>query len=215
MPNDNSFRNHLRDQDPLEDPVFRQLLPTRLLESFESTPSSRRTLRQDGSTKEERFFEVLNENVPTDAPKRIPATKLGGPKNMPLFILRQFQALLNDFHTTSAPSVGSPSPESPILDNATWANCLNVCKEMTDQLSQAERIRDTPIPMALGIHVSVCSKYIILNTSSSDIDSAANAGSLLPEYTTTNGWRLGNLGCSSICHCVGPVERGHKTSGNR
>ena len=61
--------------------------------------------------------------------------------------------MLNDFHTTLAPSRGSPGSETVLLETPTWANCLGVLKEMTDQLSQAERIRDTPIPLALGIHV--------------------------------------------------------------
>lgn len=74
---------------------------------------------------------------------------------MPLFILRQIQSLLNDFHATAAATAGSPVGETPMLDAPTWGNCIAICKELTDQLSQAERIRDTPIPMALGIHVSV------------------------------------------------------------
>lgn len=65
------------------------------------------------------------------------------------------QALLNEFHTTAASSLGSPGSETPLLETATWATCLGVVKEMTDMLTQAERIRDTPIPVALGIHVQV------------------------------------------------------------
>ena len=150
-----SNRNHLRDRDPLTDAAFCELLPQRLLGSFESTPSSSRSSETRSSVADERFEKVLNDNQPTKAPRQVQATKLGGPKNMPLFILRQIQSLLNDFHATAAPTAGSPVGNTPMLDSATWGNCIAICKELTDQLSQAERIRDTPIPMALGIHVSV------------------------------------------------------------
>lgn len=148
-------RNHLRDQDPLKDPAFRELLPQRMLASFASTPDSSRTLEKNGIDGDERFDKVINDNTPTSAPRYAPATKLGGPKNMPLFILRQIQSMLNDFHATAAPTAGAPGTDTPMLDSPTWGNCIAILKEMTDQLSQAERIRDTPIPMALGIHVSV------------------------------------------------------------
>lgn len=41
-----------------------------------------------------------------------------------------------------------------MLETPTWGTALGILKEMIEQLTQAERIRDTPIPMALGIHVS-------------------------------------------------------------
>jgi putative membrane protein len=145
----------LRDRDALRDPAFCDLLPRRILQSFEATPLSARTLEKNGTSSEERFEKVINDNTPTEAPLSAPATKLGGPKNMPLFILRQIQSILNDFHATAAPTMGAPGADTPMLDAPTWGNCIAICKEMTDQLSQAERIRDTPIPMALGIHVSV------------------------------------------------------------
>ncbi|KAK9898815.1 UPF0187-domain-containing protein [Cystobasidium minutum MCA 4210] len=149
-----AFKNHLRDQDPLKDPAFRELLSKELLASFESTPHSSRTIEKNGTSSDERFDKVINDNTPTAAPRRAQATKLGGPKNMPLCILRNIQSLLNSFHATAAPTAGAPAADSPMLDSPTWGNCIAIIKEMTDQLSQAERIRDTPIPMALGIHVS-------------------------------------------------------------
>lgn len=101
----------------------------------------------------EKFGRVLNDETSLDAPRSAGATKLGGPRNMPLLLLRQIQSVVNDFHVTAAPARGNPGSETVLLETPTWATCLNILKEMTDQLSQAERIRDTPIPKALGIHV--------------------------------------------------------------
>lgn len=186
-----SHRNHLRDLDSLEDPEFCALVPPKLLYSFQATPQNRRTdsSREKDTELPEKFDRVLNVVEPNSSgfPTKAGATKLGGPKNMPLLILRQIvsgeysmhsqqcvisttsrhadrclilfvnpllqHSILNDFHTTTAASTGSPGSETTLLETATWATCLGILKDMTEQLSQAERIRDTPIPMALGIHV--------------------------------------------------------------
>jgi hypothetical protein len=136
------------------------MLPQALLYAFRSTPQAQRTLPSRGSSDDigadEKFGRVLNDTVgatTSATPTQTRATRLGAPQNMPLFLLRQIQNTMNDFHVTLAPARGSPGSETVLLETPTWATCLGVIKEMTDQLSQAERIRDTPIPKALGIHV--------------------------------------------------------------
>jgi len=147
-----ALKHHLREADPLNDPDFCHLLPKDLLLSFSSTPVISRTISQK-AVEDEKFGRVLNVPATLKSPTKAGATKKGGPRNMPLFILRQIQTLLNEFHTSAAPSQGAPGDESPLLETPTWATCLGIIKEMTDLLTQAERIHSTPIPLALAVHV--------------------------------------------------------------
>ena len=216
-----NHRNHLRDSDSLADPAFCELLPKRLLYSFHSTPQYLRTVSSTKEDMPEKFQRVINDEIsqarPT--PTKTGATKLGGPSNMPLHLLRQIvslqsrpfhlivslmfnrqQSMLNEFHTTMAPSKGSPGGQTALLDSATWANCLSVLKEMTDQLSQAERIRDTPIPIALGIHVQVGERKSAFDNGDSMADHSrtANAGLVLSQYPATARRYAGAVGSSRI-----------------
>lgn len=84
-----AFKHHLRDSDSLDDNEFRTLLPKRLLMSFENTPERLRTLDPARSMEPEKYQRVLNDHEGTRVRKISGATKLGGPRNMPLLILRQ------------------------------------------------------------------------------------------------------------------------------
>lgn len=85
----------------------------------------------------------------TDSPRSLAQRALPGshPRgqgfNLPLAILKQLHAYLNAFHTEPYPSSGSPKGDSPALDTPTWANALTSLKELTEQLTAAERIRDS------------------------------------------------------------------------
>ena len=48
---------------------------------------------------------------------------------------------------------GSPGGEAVALDTTTWATALGLLKDLTDNVTQMERIRDTPIPLVLHVHL--------------------------------------------------------------
>lgn len=57
--------------------------------SFTSTPAIVRTISQAAGAEDEKFARVLNVEEKPQSPTAAGATKRGGPRNMPLFILRQ------------------------------------------------------------------------------------------------------------------------------
>ena len=92
-----ALKNHLRDADSLSDAEFRKLLPPAMLHNFEATPSfDRRTSGLLDSQDEEKFERVLNYDTATSAQARevkSKSTRLGAPRNMPLYLLRQIVSL--------------------------------------------------------------------------------------------------------------------------
>ncbi|KAL8278914.1 hypothetical protein RQP46_008583 [Phenoliferia psychrophenolica] len=69
--------------------------------------------------------------------------KGGVPKNLPLVIIRTMHALLNDMKAKNE------------LDAGTWAGGQSTLNQLSDSLTALERIRDTPIPMVLQIHLQL------------------------------------------------------------
>lgn len=163
--NDLPDRLHLRDETDLHHPELKDLLPVAFVQrlSRDATvdtgspivPSSpkqgavRRPPTKRRSTPEaDREYRSANTDSPRSLAQRaLPGSHPGGPPlNLPLAILKQLHAYLNAFHTEPYPSTGSPKDGTPALDTPTWANTLTSLKEMTEQLTVAERIRDSECP---------------------------------------------------------------------
>ncbi|GAA5977638.1 hypothetical protein JCM11641_006883 [Rhodosporidiobolus odoratus] len=155
----------LRDEPGVSHPELRGLLPPALLEAYCSTPASARGTRRPSldSTSSTSFVEsssateneraIAGLNAPPSAERYRPrALPSGEPSNLPLSLIRAIHAYLNAFHETQSPSRDAPAGDSPALDGATWATCVGLLKEFSDQLTSLERIRDTPIPLVLNLH---------------------------------------------------------------
>jgi len=142
-------KHYLRDEVGENYDDLQCILPGSFLETIASTPSHDRVASdpEKGPSEVQRMSLQKDEKTLSKAssPK---ATSSGGPQNLPLAILRQLHYAMNQFHL-SAPG----TTDQPLLETVVWANCLGILKELTDSLTNAERIRDTPIPLALGIHL--------------------------------------------------------------
>ncbi|GAA5911496.1 uncharacterized protein JCM6883_005777 [Sporobolomyces salmoneus] len=155
----------LRDQSGVSHPELRQLLPEQLLESFRSTPlearrpsigstSSASFVDHSTAAEEERAISGLN--APPSATRFIPfALPTGEPSNLPLSLIRASHAYLNAYHSTPMSTKGQPSETSPAIDAVTYGTCVGYLKDFSDQLTALERIRDTPIPLILNIHLQL------------------------------------------------------------
>ncbi|GAA5909951.1 hypothetical protein JCM8208_006396 [Rhodotorula glutinis] len=155
----------LRDMPGLTHPELRQLLPSTLLEAYASTPMSARrpSISSESSAsfvehsvagESERALAGLN-TAPSPLRIRPHALPTGEPSNLPLSLIRATHAYLTAWHETKLPSRDAPDENSAVLDGATWAACTNAMKDYTDQLTALERIRDTPIPLILNIHLQL------------------------------------------------------------
>ncbi|GAA5980764.1 hypothetical protein JCM5350_006380 [Sporobolomyces pararoseus] len=155
----------LRDQPGVSHPELHRLLPEPLLQSFRSTPTEDRR-PSIGSTSSASFVEhsTANEeeraisglNAPPSPSRFVPfALPTGEPSNLPLSLIRATHAYLNAYHSTPMSTKGQPSESTPALDAVTYGTCVNYLKEFSDQLTSLERIRDTPIPLILNIHLQL------------------------------------------------------------
>ncbi|GAA6050155.1 hypothetical protein JCM3770_000428 [Rhodotorula araucariae] len=156
----------LRDLPGLTHPELRKLLPAALLEAYASTPESARRRPSLSSTTSSSFVEhsTASESeralaglntAPSPARIRPRALPTGEPSNLPLSLIRATHAYLTVWHETKLPSRDAPDEGSSVLDGPTWAACTGALKEWTDQLTALERIRDTPIPLILNIHLQL------------------------------------------------------------
>ncbi|GAA6012288.1 hypothetical protein JCM11491_007083 [Sporobolomyces phaffii] len=155
----------LRDQTGVSHPELTQLLPEPLLQAFRSTPSRERRpsigstdstsfVEHSTATEEERAISGLN-STPSSS-RFVPFALAGGePSNLPLSLVRATHAYLNAYHSTPMSTKGQPSESSPALDAVTYGTCVGYLKEFSDQLTSLERIRDTPIPLILNIHLQL------------------------------------------------------------
>ncbi|KWU46143.1 UPF0187-domain-containing protein [Rhodotorula sp. JG-1b] len=162
-----SVMYRLRDQPGIEHAELRNLLPVTLIESYRSTPLQARE-RPTAATEKRGSFVVEHSsapeedraiaglNAPPSAERFYPhALPTGEPSNLPLSLIRAMQAYLAVWHETKLPSRDSPSEGTSVLDGVTFAACNNALKEFTDSLTALERIRDTPIPLILQIHLQL------------------------------------------------------------
>ncbi|BGP39928.1 hypothetical protein JCM10450v2_003907 [Rhodotorula kratochvilovae] len=156
----------LRDMPGLAHPELRKLLPAALLDAYASTPASARRRPSISSTSSSSFVEhsTASESeralaglntTPSPARIRPRALPTGEPSNLPLSLIRATHAYLTAWHETKLPSRDAPDEGSSVLDGPTWAACTGALKEWTDQLTALERIRDTPIPLILNIHLQL------------------------------------------------------------
>ncbi|GAA6060070.1 hypothetical protein JCM10212_003031 [Sporobolomyces blumeae] len=155
----------LRDQPGVSHPELRRLLPEDLLDTFRSTTAEERRpsigststgsfVDHSTATEEERAIAGLN--APPSRDRFVPyALPSGEPSNLPLSLLRATHAYLNAFHSTPMATKGQPNATDAALDAATWGTCIGCLKEFSDQLTSLERIRDTPIPLILNIHLQL------------------------------------------------------------
>ncbi|TKA54360.1 hypothetical protein B0A53_03455 [Rhodotorula sp. CCFEE 5036] len=162
-----SVMYRLRDQPGIEHAELRNLLPVTLVESYRSTPLQARerpaaatekrgsfVVEHSSAPEEDRAIAGLN--APPSAERFFPhALPTGEPSNLPLSLIRAMQAYLAVWHETKLPSRDSPSEKTSVLDGVTFAACNNALKEFTDSLTALERIRDTPIPLILQIHLQL------------------------------------------------------------
>ena len=133
-----ALKFHLRDQNAFDHPSFQQLLPSPLFRTLNNAANSFGTLpsheKPSEPTETERGLALLNDQ----------SGKMhrGEPKvNVPLLLIRSLHALLN--HLAA----------SKTLDSSVHGRALGSLDSLTETLTQMERIRDTPIPMILGIHL--------------------------------------------------------------
>ncbi|GAA5836076.1 hypothetical protein JCM3766R1_001959 [Sporobolomyces carnicolor] len=156
----------LRDQSGVSQPEVQRLLPDALVESFRATPSEDRRpsigstssaasfVDHSSATEEERAISGLN--APPSQTRSIPfALPHGEPSNLPLSLIRATHAYLNAYHSTPMSTKSQPSESSPAIDAVTYGTCVGYLKEFSDQLTSLERIRDTPIPLILNIHLQL------------------------------------------------------------
>ena len=61
-------------------------------------------------------------------------------------MIREVQRLLNEFHTATINTAGAPEGDKPALEIPTWASCLGLLGQLTDCVTNMERIHDTPVP---------------------------------------------------------------------
>ncbi|GAA5928595.1 uncharacterized protein JCM15063_003917 [Sporobolomyces koalae] len=157
----------LRDQPGVSHPELRQLLPEALLDTFRTTPTEDRRRRPSiGSTSSASFVEsstateeeraIAGLNAPPSRARYVPfALPQGEPSNLPLSLIRATHAYLNSYQSTPMSTKGQPSATSPALDGVTYGTCIGYLKDFSDQLTSLERIRDTPIPLILNIHLQL------------------------------------------------------------
>ncbi|ORY92657.1 Bestrophin, RFP-TM, chloride channel-domain-containing protein [Leucosporidium creatinivorum] len=173
----------LRDQPGVDHPELRALLPPSLLDAYSDIPTlppGRRSsidgagkVQHSSASESTRALAALNTEPlppsdPTSAPPSTFPSNTGAqsykPKhrfatlppsstNLPLSLIRVMQALLNEFHTAKLASVGDPEADTPVLDDATFSTCIGSLNQFTEHLTALERIRDTPIPLILNIHL--------------------------------------------------------------
>lgn len=170
-----AIMHHLRDEPGLHDEL-RTILPAPFVEAMEQTPKELRAspmltrstrdtkVEHSNATEAERAMAQLNRApgsgaeeqrrehaAPAEAePAVLPS---GAPSNLPFAIIRTMHSYVNLFHTTNTMTEGSPSADSAALDAPTYGHCLSQLNAFTDQLTALERIRDTPIPLVLSIHL--------------------------------------------------------------
>ncbi|KAM0752022.1 hypothetical protein T439DRAFT_199296 [Meredithblackwellia eburnea MCA 4105] len=65
------------------------------------------------------------------------------PRNLPLLLIRTMHAYLNELKNADA------------IDGNTWSGCQSGLNAFTDQLTSLERVRDTPIPVILQVHLQL------------------------------------------------------------
>ncbi|GAA6002276.1 uncharacterized protein JCM10292_000842 [Rhodotorula paludigena] len=156
----------LRDMPGVTHPELRNLLPQALLEAYRSTPASARRRPSISSSSSASFVEhstaseadraIAGLNAAPSAERFRPhALPTGEPSNLPLSLIRALHAYLTAWHETKLPSRDAPDEGTSVLDGATWAACTGALREYTDQLTALERIRDTPIPLILHIHLQL------------------------------------------------------------
>ncbi|GAA5861562.1 hypothetical protein JCM3774_002627 [Rhodotorula dairenensis] len=161
-----SVMYRLRDQPGIEHAELRDLLPATLVESYRATPLETRerpTVSQksgsfvvEHSSAPEEDRAIAGLNAPPSRERFFPhALPTGEPTNLPLSLIRAMQAYLAVWHETKLPSRDSPSETTSVLDGVTFAACNGALKEFTDSLTALERIRDTPIPLILQIHLQL------------------------------------------------------------
>ncbi|GAA5981764.1 hypothetical protein JCM10908_004600 [Rhodotorula pacifica] len=156
----------LRDQPGIEHAELRDLLPSSLVDSYRATPLDVRdrppasqksgsfVVQHSSAPEEERAIAGLN--APPSKERFFPhALPTGEPTNLPLSLIRAMQAYLAAWHETKLPSRDSPSETTSVLDGVTYGACNNALKDFTDSLTALERIRDTPIPLILQIHLQL------------------------------------------------------------
>ncbi|POY71815.1 hypothetical protein BMF94_5176 [Rhodotorula taiwanensis] len=156
----------LRDQPGIDHAELRALLPDTLLEAYRATPLQARsrpsvasqtgsfTVESSKAPEEDRAIEALNAPPSTERffPRALPS---GEPTNLPLSLIRAMQAYLSMWHEVKLPSRDSPSETTSVLDGVTFAAANNALNQLTDSLTALERIRDTPIPLILQIHLQL------------------------------------------------------------
>ncbi|TIC06430.1 UPF0187-domain-containing protein [Wallemia mellicola] len=82
------------------------------------------------------------------------------PSNIPLSVLRLLQVYLNGFYN-NRPERRNDNMKTHI-DTPLFVNMIGYLKELTDLMTQAEKIRDTPIPLILSIHLNqVLALYLL------------------------------------------------------
>ncbi|TIB71414.1 UPF0187-domain-containing protein [Wallemia mellicola] len=82
------------------------------------------------------------------------------PSNIPLSVLRLLQVYLNGFYN-NRPERRNDNMKTHI-DTPLFVNMIGYLKELTDLMTQAEKIRDTPIPLIISIHLNqVLALYLL------------------------------------------------------
>ena len=142
-----SLMHHLRDHDAFDSPAFARFMPDSYIAAIRHTPGHRSQQTLDVApedTEESRSQFALNDLSPaTIRGLRQPAASpSGAPTNVPLSIVRLLQTYLIRFRTTDGQSKGSVA-DATLIDGATFGNCVQSLKELTDALTNMERIKDS------------------------------------------------------------------------
>lgn len=107
--------------------------------------------------KREEAREEAAQNIDPPAALRARATPRVGargsvvPSNVPLDLLRVLQTRLNELHDTQTQT--SERDVQPKLNGPCFAHCIGLLNTLTSTMTELEQIRDTPIPLALAIHL--------------------------------------------------------------
>ncbi|GAA99950.1 uncharacterized protein L969DRAFT_609983 [Mixia osmundae IAM 14324] len=129
-----ALKSHLRDEAALDEPMLPPLL------SFELLQAAKQMARRSNhvTSEADRELSALNDDSHFELARRSAPSATA---NLPLIILRHLHVHLNCLRADKT------------LEISDHAFLNGILREMTDIVTKTERIKATPIPMCLGIHL--------------------------------------------------------------
>jgi len=147
--------HRLRDEPGVHHPELAALLPPSIHKAYAAAPTPTGPATLPGGVAHSNASEPERATAALNVPDEVEAARWSPragevPSNLPLFLLRAAQA------SVLATKVGDAQ-----LDAAVYGATAGALQAFTEQLTALERIRDTPIPLVLQLHLQLLLLFFV------------------------------------------------------